>query len=1111
MMKGAKLNPSPKPNYRLDKHGEFVISNYNAAKPFSSFFPGIAGKMGIPMWIFYVNRGQGICSMGVQDKQNPIMEFLPANWAYQLAPTQGFRTFLKFPAGSGVSFYEPFQDHIQDKNIERTQSMRISPSHLVLEEENKTLGLRFTVEYHSIPEESFAGIIRNLHITNLNNIDVSFEGLDGLPLIIPFGIGNFGLKNLRRLMEAFVEVKNYHEKAPLFKAKVKPTDTPDVQVLERGNFYVGFENSAQGMQLLTPVVDPERIFGAHNDYSYPDFFLNTPFDQLLDHQAFENRYPSAMGMFSKTLGAGETYTVSSVIGHAESQDALNALLPSFMSKDYFSHKAQDSIKIIDELTQKNLVVSREPVFDMYVRQNFLDNVLRGGFPYTFEGKHSKSVLHLYSRKHGDLERDYNDYRITPSHYSQGNGNFRDINQNRRSDLLFNPDVGSGNLEHFVNLIQLDGFNPLVLKEVRYRVADEIAASKMLNTHFDPEISKQVMTFLKDPISPGELLEFLGQKQVVFRDNADSLLGDLIAVCTKINDTDFVEGYWSDHWTYNLDLLENYLSIFPEKLSTILFEYMEFTFHDSVHRVLPRSDKYVIWDGKTMQLDAVSLDAEKAALIASRSEDQHLMRDEFGHGHIVRSSLLIKFLSIITNKIASLDPSGIGVEMETDKPNWYDALNGLPGIRGSSLSETIEIKRTAEFILDAFEQGSPSEEILVFEELHEFASMVFTALSNGASDYEYWDSATSAKEEYRSKTRLGISGKSISVAPDWIKEFLHASVTKVDESIEKARFTDTGIPGTYFYHEVVDYQIIDSIDEPGTQQPKLNSRGFPCYEAKSFKLVRLPLFLEGPVHYLRTLPKLEIAQQLASKIKNSGLYDKKLEMYKVNAELSDQPMEIGRARVFSPGWFENESIWLHMEYKYMLELLRNSLYENFFQDFKKVFIPFLDPEVYGRSILENSSFLVSSANPNPALHGTGFVARLSGATAEFIHILMQMAMGPKAFAVDETGELSFSLNPVLPSWLFTEVEQKINLQVDGVMTEISIPSNSFTFMFFSDILVSYYNPKQKDTFGDNAVTPLNWVLADGQGQSQTYNGATLGQDFAQRIRSKQIRRIEITLG
>ena len=92
------------------------------------------------------------------------------------------------------------------------------------------------------------------------------------------------------------------------------------------------------------------------------------------------------------------------------------------------------------------------------------------------------------------------------------------------------------------------------------------------------------------------------------------------------------------------------------------------------------------------------------------------------------------------------------------------------------------------------------------------------------------------------------------------------------------------------------------------------------------------------------------------------------MYKVNASLKEASYEIGRARAFTPGWLENESIWLHMEYKYLLELLRSGMYEEFFADFHKAAIPFLDPQVYGRSIYENSSFIASSKNPNRAYHG-----------------------------------------------------------------------------------------------------------------------------------------------
>ena len=39
------------------------------------------------------------------------------------------------------------------------------------------------------------------------------------------------------------------------------------------------------------------------------------------------------------------------------------------------------------------------------------------------------------------------------------------------------------------------------------------------------------------------------------------------------------------------------------------------------------------------------------------------------------------------KTATLDPYGMGVEMEAGRPGWYDALNGLPGLLGSSMPET----------------------------------------------------------------------------------------------------------------------------------------------------------------------------------------------------------------------------------------------------------------------------------------------------------------------------------------------------------------------------------------------------------------------------------------
>src|SRR6185503_6303280 len=84
----------------------FVIENYNAASPFSSFFPALAGERGKPLWLFYTNRGQAVASFGINNKDGAMLEFLPANKAYQSTPILGFRTFIN--TGSKGEWFEPF-------------------------------------------------------------------------------------------------------------------------------------------------------------------------------------------------------------------------------------------------------------------------------------------------------------------------------------------------------------------------------------------------------------------------------------------------------------------------------------------------------------------------------------------------------------------------------------------------------------------------------------------------------------------------------------------------------------------------------------------------------------------------------------------------------------------------------------------------------------------------------------------------------------------------------------------------------------------------------------------------------------------------------------------
>ena len=60
---------------------------------------------------------------------------------------------------------------------------------------------------------------------------------------------------------------------------------------------------------------------------------------------------------------------------------------------------------------------------------------------------------------------------------------------------------------------------------------------------------------------------------------------------------------------------------------------------------------------------------------------------------------------------------MGVEMEGGKPGWYDALNGMPGMFGSSMAETYELARMLEYTIGALKRYPGELELI--EEFSDF--------------------------------------------------------------------------------------------------------------------------------------------------------------------------------------------------------------------------------------------------------------------------------------------------------------------------------------------------------------------------------------------------------
>lgn len=1091
-------------NYKVNGN-EFIIEDYNNSKAFSSFFPAIAGEWGKPMWCYYVNRGQSITCLGTNDKEGAIIEFVAANKAYRQTPTQGFRTFLKVNG----EFYEPFKNSPNNKKNNIKQTMHINSYKVKLVDTNKTLGIETTVEFYTLANEIFPALMRKLTVKNISEQNLSIECLDGLPIIIPYGTTDWQLKNMSRLAEGWYSGVFYsaEKKVPVYKLPVEPQDRPEVIPVIGGNFYVGYYEQDGKKVMPKYFIDPENIFGEVRNFAYPDVFLESEAKNfnVNPNLTGKNKTPSGMGYICIDLSNGKELVYHSSVAHATNAKNIDKFTDILLQDNYFEAKESENNKLINKMTSDVFTKSSLQNFDNYCEQNFIDNFLRGGYPLTIGEGDNKKVYYTYSRVHGDMEREYNNFVVLAEYYSQGNGNYRDVNQNRRNDIFFNQDLSDDTIVFFMNLIQTDGFNPLKVLGVKFNITNkdsfmsELKENLKQKNNSDKKL-ENIKQFIKQPVTIGSLFNFIEDNDIELNCKKNTL-NSLMKNSEKISLANHAEGYWSDHWHYNMDLIEAYLAIFPDKMDKMLFENNSYTFYDDCHLVEPRSNKYVLFEGVPKQFNSVYKDNEKENLIKTREINPNIARTNFGKGEIYKTNLLNKLLSLLVNKYSSLDPEGIGVEMETDKPNWCDALNGLPGIFGSSTAESLELQRLLELLKKMLSETNNKEtsKVKITEETLDLLNKLNEITKKNLNDFAFWDETHTAKELYREKTRFGLSGNNQEITIAEIKKMIDTMLEKVKKGLDKKNsFNSENVLMSSFEYIPTKYEVIPN---------KFSKKGLPCIKVSEFKRKDFPLFLEGPVHYLRLTPGTEEAKSFHSNIMKSGLYDQKLEMLKVNESLKGVDMNIGRITVFTPGWLENESIWLHMEYKYMLELLRNGLSKEFFELSKTALVPFMDPNNYGRSIFENSSFIVSSAHPEPEIHGQGFVSRLSGSTAEFVSMWISMTSGLTPFIM-KNGELALELKPQLPEYLFTTEETEI--KSCGCCCEnktVKIEKNSFAFKFLGKTLVIYKNNNRKNVFGDETSAKINkYSITYKDGKEIEVNESIIVGNTAKDIRDGKVSKI-----
>lgn len=957
------------------------IKNYQTKKPFTSFLPGISGLFGKPLWTFYTNRGQLMMSFGYENKNGAILEFYPANLGYMYEKVNGFKTYVKID-GLLYSFFKEPSKH---------QVMSIYKDKVEIEETNPDLKLRVNITYATLPNEDVSALMRLVTITNLGE-ERDIEVLDGLTQILPSGIDYGSYKAVSNLLQSWMDV-DLHEGYAFYKLRGSTGDSSIITKVTDGNFFI---TKVDGK--VVPIICDIKMV-----YDYDTSFQNPiGFEKGLkpNNQVTINQVPCAYAYYKGSIS--NTITIESLYGYTQDKSYLN-YYEAKLDGAFIKEKVKENETLINQTIEELHTKTNHPLFDAYLKQSLLDNILRGGKPFVFETKEGLVNYHLFSRKHGDPERDYNFFNLEPNYFSQGNGNFRDVLQNRRNDNFFYKDLKHFNIVHFLSFIQADGYNPLSIEGISFEEGYKY--------------------------SPGAYLQQKRQEGLSMEEAYERLLAKLKKSSVHY-EANFGEGYWQDHFTYIYDLIENYLRIYPDKEEELLY-HTKVKFFNSPAKVKPRKDK-------TFKTNHI----RQHHSLTHKANTQKWLD--------VEVSVISKLITLIITKFLLLDSDNLGIMYEADKPGWNDALNGLPGIFGSGIGEMMELHRLVKYVSKVYHKDikviSPLKTLL--------QKMSQTDLTN-------FNNRMTLIEAYRENLD-DITLESVDQS--MIKQVLKDVEDILSKSFEVIK--EEPIIPTYRYYEVMEYQSLGEVSELGEKVLPLTYQG-----------TFISPFLEGPARSLKLLTK-EEAQKLHQAVKASELYDLELKMYKTSVNLDHYSDDLGRIRMFTKGWLERESNFLHMTYKYLYGLLKAGLYDTFYEEIKTNFTCFMDQEVYGRSVLENSSFIATSNNPDPKNHGRGFVSRLSGSTAELLSMYTYLFLGHTPFRYKEGLELTFK--PILHKDLFK----------DGIVETK-----------FYNTMITYHS---KDTIYD---CEPKWMEVIYEGKSYKM-GSYLDETWAKRVRNGDALKINV---
>ena len=496
---------------------------------------------------------------------------------------------------------------------------------------------------------------------------------------------------------------------PYYRMSTETADSAAVKIEKAGHYLLSFiETSDNDAELMPIVYDSNAVFGRDTSLTNADGLKTKSVKDIVNSPQYgEARTSSGFAALEEiTLEPGESVSIISFYGKVDHIEEVQPIANHVTKAGYVGGKFAQAREMINALTASVETNTTSHLFDGAVRQMFLDNSLRGGMPKVLgdvdeSAKYSNydeddrvKVFHVFSRIHGDLERDYNAFFIDDTYFSQGHGNFRDVAQNRRDDVTFTPRIGSFDIQEFLSFIQADAYEPLTVEAVIYYIKDHNVGAQIASESTNDAKSAEVLTNILNggPFRPGQLFQLIAQLGVVITLSKEDFINRVLAASQDLAMATFGQGYWGDHWDYYLDLIHSYLAIYPDGEEALMYD-RSLRYFFSTATVKPRSEKYILtltYDGQSkhvLQLDSTVFDNDKV------TEQEEFRSNKTGilgteaywqrtpEGAVFESTPIAKLFLLGSMKFATRDAYGMGVEYEGGRPGWNDAMNGLPGMVG----------------------------------------------------------------------------------------------------------------------------------------------------------------------------------------------------------------------------------------------------------------------------------------------------------------------------------------------------------------------------------------------------------------------------------------------